>query len=130
MKSFTWDSDINISATNKTTPQQYFVETTDFSISVPCFNVTAADFDSTVTATSSAATVTSTSTSNSSNGLSKGAIAGIAVGTIVGSLAIVGVAAFVLLKKRRAASDGSNIQMQEGVSKRGADGASVASTSH
>ncbi|KAJ4392279.1 hypothetical protein N0V93_005904 [Gnomoniopsis smithogilvyi] len=108
----------------------YFVETTDFSISVPCFNVTAADFDSTVTATTSAATVTATGSSSSSNGLSKGAIAGIAVGTIVGSLAIVGAAAFVLLKKRRSLSEGANMQLQEDLSKRAGDATSVASTSH
>ncbi|KAH8780986.1 hypothetical protein F5883DRAFT_483778 [Diaporthe sp. PMI_573] len=86
------------------------VEAADFSAQVPCFNVTSADFDSgdaTATETVAAATVTPTaaaSSSSGSGGLSKGAIAGIAVGTIVGSLAVVGAFAFMLLKRRRSAS--------------------------
>lgn len=107
---------------------QYFVETADFSAQVPCFNVTAENFDSSTTASSAAATATSpSSSSGSSSGLSKGAIAGVAVGTVVGSLAVVGAFAFMLLKKRRSGA-ASNIAMQEGVAKRAADGASVAST--
>lgn len=118
------------------------VEAADFSAQVPCFNVTSADFDSgdaTATETVAAATVTptsgasSSSSSGSGSGLSKGAIAGIAVGTIVGSLAVVGAFAFMLLKRRRsssaaaAASDvpAHGAQMKQ----RGGDVASV-STGH
>ncbi|KAF3770594.1 hypothetical protein M406DRAFT_66997 [Cryphonectria parasitica EP155] len=107
----------------------YFVEASDFSVQVPCFNVTAESFDSTVTATSSAATVTSTSSSSSgSSGLSKGAIAGIAVGTIVGSLAIVGAAAFMLFKKRKTGATPSDAPMQLGMTKKVPDTGSVIST--
>ncbi|KAJ0107655.1 hypothetical protein J7T55_010260 [Diaporthe amygdali] len=86
------------------------VEAADFSAQVPCFNVTAADFDSgdaTATETVASATVTPTSataSSSGSGGLSKGAVAGIAVGTIVGSLAVVGAFAFMLLKRRRSSA--------------------------
>lgn len=69
----------------------------------------------------------SSSSSGGSGGLTKGAIAGIAVGTIVGSLAVVGVVAFMLLKKRKSGA-GSAIPMQDGVAKRSGDGGSIAST--
>ncbi|KAG8157033.1 hypothetical protein KVR01_013023 [Diaporthe batatas] len=74
------------------------VEAADFSAQVPCFNVTSADFDS------GDAAAAETSSSSSSGGLGKGAIAGIAVGTILGSLAVVGAFAFVLLRRRRRSS--------------------------
>ncbi|PSR79721.1 hypothetical protein BD289DRAFT_442046 [Coniella lustricola] len=107
----------------------YFVEDSDFSTSIPCFNVTAESFGSTVTTTASVATVTSTSLSKSSNssGLSKGAISGIAVGTIIGSLAIVGAVAFTLLKKRRDGTTKQGMPMEQDVSKNGGDASSVAS---
>lgn len=99
--------------------------------------MTAADFDSgdaTATETVAAATVTPTSGSSSSGsgGLSKGAIAGIAVGTIIGSLAVVGAFAFMLLKRRRssAAAAESAMPAQAGPMKqREGDVASV-STGH
>lgn len=99
--------------------------------------MTSADFDSgdaTATETVAAATVTPTSASSGSGGgLSKGAIAGIAVGTIVGSLAIVSAFAFMLLKRRRssaAAAAGSDVPTQAGPMKqREGDVASV-STGH
>lgn len=100
--------------------------------------MTSADFDSgdaTATETVAAATVTPTSASSSGSGggLSKGAIAGIAVGTIVGSLAVVGAFAFMLLKRRRssaAAAAGSDVPAQAGPMKqREGDVASV-STGH
>lgn len=94
-------------------PQQYFVETTDFDLQVPCFNVTAESFDSTVTSTVAVATATSVSSSGGSSSLSKGAIAGIAVGTIVGSLSIVGAAAYMLLKKRKNNTVSDQTQGQE-----------------
>lgn len=106
--------------------KQYFVEAADFDVQVPCFNVTAADFDSTVTATASSVTTTATAASNSSNGLSKGDIAGIAVGTILGSLSIVAAAAYVMFKKRKtaaAAVDRNQVEML----KRNNDAGSVAS---
>ncbi|KAI4604128.1 hypothetical protein KJ359_000256 [Pestalotiopsis sp. 9143b] len=87
-----------------------FVEDADFDLSVPCFNVTASEFDSgsSTTTASSSPTATSTSesdssssSSSSSSGISTGAKAGIAVGTIVGSLGIVALFAFFFLRRRR-----------------------------
>ncbi|KAH6638580.1 hypothetical protein BKA67DRAFT_588877 [Truncatella angustata] len=87
-----------------------FVEAADFTLSVPCFNVTAEDFvggvetttvSPSATATSTTSPSTSSSSSSSSDGLSTGAKAGIAVGVIVASLAIVGAFAFAFLRKRK-----------------------------
>lgn len=92
---------------------QTFVEDEDFTGQIPCFNVTAAEFESEgdTTTTGSVATATSTSStsgassassaSSSSSGLSAGAKAGIAVGVIagVGSLAAIGI--FLYARKRR-----------------------------
>lgn len=87
-----------------------FVEDADFDLSVPCFNVTASEFDSgssTTSGSSPSATSTSqsdsssSSSSSSSSGISTGAKAGIAVGTIVGSLGIVALFAFFFLRRRR-----------------------------
>ncbi|KAL2289438.1 hypothetical protein FJTKL_01728 [Diaporthe vaccinii] len=119
------------------------VEAADFTAQVPCFNVTAADFDSgdaTTTETVAGATATPTSAASSSSGsgggggLSKGAIAGIAVGTIVGSLAVVSAFAFMLLKRRKssaaAAAAEAGVAAQAGPMKqREGDVASV-STGH
>lgn len=81
------------------------VEAADFSAQVPCFNVTSAEFDSgDATATATVTPTSAASSSSGSGGLSKGAIAGIAVGTIVGSLAVVGAFAFMLLKRRRSSA--------------------------
>jgi Na+/H+-translocating membrane pyrophosphatase len=71
-----------------------FVEATDFNASVPCLNVTSPSF-------SLSNDTTAAASSSSSDGLSTGAKAGIAVGTVVGSLAIVGIAAFVLLRNKK-----------------------------
>ncbi|KAK7909256.1 hypothetical protein PG985_015134 [Apiospora marii] len=79
-----------------------FVEAKDFTLSVPCFNVTTSDFNpppktpTVVGGASSPASVAS-----SAGGLTAGEKAGIAVGTIVGSFAIVGLLAFKLLRKKR-----------------------------
>ncbi|CAN8098348.1 unnamed protein product [Discula destructiva] len=111
-----------------------FVEAADFSVQVPCFNVTAVDFDSgdataTATAITTATATAAASSSSGSNSLSKGAIAGIAVGTIVGSLAIVGAFAFILLKKRRSANAASASTQQPEMAKRpDADATSIATT--
>ncbi|KAL7629232.1 hypothetical protein AAE478_000752 [Parahypoxylon ruwenzoriense] len=91
-----------------------FVETKDFSIQVPCFNITASDFNapgssststpapSATGANAEASTAPNPSTSSSSgDGLSGGAKAGIAVGVIVASLAIVAGIAFVVLRRRK-----------------------------
>lgn len=112
-----------------TTPEtdvdkQYFVQATDFSVSVPCFNVTSDDFNLPVPA--SATPAASTASGSSSNGLTTGAIAGIAVGTIVGSLSIVAAAAFLLFRKRKTAAQTQG-QDQPAMSKRNAETGSMAS---
>ena len=90
---------ISTKLTNKPPlPAQTFVEDKDFGLQVPCFNVTSEDFG---TAPSASPSVSAAPASSSPDGLSGGAKAGIAVGTIVGSLAVVGVIAFLLLRKRR-----------------------------
>ncbi|KAF2630897.1 hypothetical protein BU25DRAFT_387168 [Macroventuria anomochaeta] len=74
-----------------------FVETINFSIKVPCFNVTSDDFNApTPSATSQLATP---GLSSSGGGLSTGAKAGIAVGSIVGGLAILGAVGFFLWRR-------------------------------
>ncbi|KAI8960127.1 hypothetical protein F5Y11DRAFT_349797 [Daldinia sp. FL1419] len=91
-----------------------FVEPKDMKIQPPCFNVTTGEFDSgspTSTSTPAPSTTNAASDENeapsnpgsgsSGDGLSAGAKAGIAVGVIVASLAIVGVIAFVLLRRRK-----------------------------
>ncbi|KAI1382296.1 hypothetical protein F4677DRAFT_401556 [Hypoxylon crocopeplum] len=96
-----------------------FVELQDFTTNPPCFNVTASDFnsgDSSSTSTASpvpsatgaaseetpvTSNTAASSSSSSGDGLSGGAKAGIAVGVIVASLAIVGAVAFVVLRRRK-----------------------------
>ncbi|KAI1470178.1 uncharacterized protein F4812DRAFT_457570 [Daldinia caldariorum] len=88
-----------------------FVEAKDMTIQPPCFNVTATGFesgDSSSTSTPAASATNAVSDSNvapssgsAGDGLSGGAKAGIAVGVIVASLAIVGAIAFVLLRRRK-----------------------------
>ncbi|KAI1146432.1 hypothetical protein F4825DRAFT_195393 [Nemania diffusa] len=82
-----------------------FVEAADFTIQVPCFNVTASDFDSGDSSTTTASqpdntSATDDSSSGSSNGLSKGATAGIAVGVVVASLLVIGAVAFFVFRRR------------------------------
>ncbi|KAI1780100.1 hypothetical protein F4818DRAFT_165450 [Hypoxylon cercidicola] len=92
-----------------------FVESQDFEENPPCFNVTASDFNSGDSSSSSSPTPSATSattdgaantvdqvSSSSGDGLSAGAKAGIAVGVIVASLAVVGIIAFVVLRRRKA----------------------------
>ncbi|KAI0382021.1 hypothetical protein F5Y04DRAFT_253845 [Hypomontagnella monticulosa] len=92
-----------------------FVE--KLSVAAVCFNATASDFNlpassasgsaSTPSATAGSDTTAATNppapaaASSSGDGLSTGAKAGIAVGVVVASLAIVGAVAFVVLRKRR-----------------------------
>ncbi|KAL8377127.1 hypothetical protein RB595_008005 [Gaeumannomyces hyphopodioides] len=78
-----------------------FVDTAAFKSNIPCFNVTSEEF---VTPQGSSPSP-STTENASAGGLSTGAIAGIAVGTIVGSLAVVGLIAFLVFKKRRGNND-------------------------
>ncbi|KAI0906971.1 hypothetical protein F4823DRAFT_604915 [Ustulina deusta] len=88
-----------------------FVEPADFSIQVPCFNITSSDFDSPEPSSTATAgqpddtgvtdnSTSNTSSSNSNEGLSTGAIAGIAVGVVVASLLVIGVVAFVVFRRR------------------------------
>ncbi|TLD34021.1 hypothetical protein PspLS_01104 [Pyricularia sp. CBS 133598] len=76
-----------------------YVETSVFKTAIPCFNVTSDEFAAPETTNNP---VVPAANSPSSAGLTTGAIAGIAVGTIVGSLAVVGVVAFLVFRKRRA----------------------------
>ncbi|KAI1734977.1 hypothetical protein F4680DRAFT_462006 [Xylaria scruposa] len=83
-----------------------FVEAADFTAQVPCFNITSSDFN-TPEPSSPAANDKPNDTGDadnsnpsSSGGLTKGATAGIAVGVILASLLVIGVVAFVILRKR------------------------------
>ncbi|CAK7226916.1 hypothetical protein SBRCBS47491_006390 [Sporothrix bragantina] len=107
-----------------------FVDADDFTGQIPCFNVTASDFDSEGSSTTTAAGTTatkasgatttaaagagqttaasssdsssdSTTSSSKSGGLSGGAKAGIAVGSIAGAAIIVALGFFIYARKRR-----------------------------
>src|SRR5690242_3352015 len=92
----------------QTNPHQTFVETIDFSIKVPCFNVTSDDFNA-PTPSSSGSTPSNTnlsasesdtpSQSSGGGGLSTGAKAGIAVGAVIGGLAILGAIGFFFWRR-------------------------------
>ncbi|KAI0551717.1 hypothetical protein F4679DRAFT_122675 [Xylaria curta] len=79
-----------------------FVEAADFTAQVPCFNITADDFNSPEPSSPAANDTGDADNSNPSPSgkLSTGATAGIAVGVILTSLLIIGVAAFAILRKR------------------------------
>ncbi|KAK6062643.1 hypothetical protein SCUP515_13165 [Seiridium cupressi] len=96
-----------------------FVENTVFTLTVPCFNVMSKSFvggveTATVAPSATAAATGSSSTPNSQysssspsstgDGLYTGAKAGIAVGVVVASLAIVGAIAFTSLRKRNSSA--------------------------
>ncbi|KAI1271692.1 hypothetical protein F5Y07DRAFT_339588 [Xylaria sp. FL0933] len=89
-----------------------FVEPADFSVQVPCFNVTYSDFDLPEPSPSSTAgQPDDTDSSNSGDGLSGGEIAGIAVGAVVASLLIIGGLGFIVFRRRRTrASDDDQTQ--------------------
>ncbi|RFU27261.1 hypothetical protein B7463_g9081, partial [Scytalidium lignicola] len=108
-----------------------FVNDADFTLQVPCFNVTASDFVAGVATTSSVPAATAqptspaatagtasdnnsqaSSSSSGGGGLSAGAKAGIAVGTILGSFAIVGALAFALLRKRKSTTSDQEAMAQ------------------
>ncbi|KAK8091860.1 hypothetical protein PG997_002221 [Apiospora hydei] len=87
-----------------------FVEAKDFTLSAPCFNVTASDFSLAgpsgtpqpkTPADEGGASTTASAAHSAGGGLTTGEKAGIAVGTIVGSFAVVGILAFMLLRKKR-----------------------------
>ncbi|TLS23431.1 uncharacterized protein PpBr36_06514 [Pyricularia pennisetigena] len=100
-----------------------YVETSLFKTAIPCFNVTSDEFTAPETSSTPVAPATN---SQSSAGLTTGAIAGIAVGTIVGSLAVVGAIAFFVFKKRRSGA-ASNAETVLPVSKNNMETASVSS---
>ncbi|KAF1950748.1 hypothetical protein CC80DRAFT_226008 [Byssothecium circinans] len=84
-----------------------FVETKNFNKQVPCFNVTSDEFDAPTPTASSGAAATSASSFQSSSpsgggGLSGGAKAGIAVGSIIGGLALIGAIGFFLWRRGKA----------------------------
>ncbi|KAI0401689.1 hypothetical protein F4802DRAFT_600848 [Xylaria palmicola] len=92
-----------------------FVEASDFTVQVPCFNVTSSGFnapESSSSATTDTSEDTDTDTaqkSNSSGGLTTGATAGIAVGVTVASLLVIGVVAFVVFRRKgKKSSDDEN----------------------
>ncbi|KAK7512471.1 uncharacterized protein IWZ02DRAFT_87093 [Phyllosticta citriasiana] len=78
-----------------------FVEASAFTQQVPCFNVTASTFGSPSSSSTSSATSSASASAASKSSLSGGDKAGIAVGSIVGGLAIIGAGLFWLLRKRR-----------------------------
>ncbi|RYP57932.1 hypothetical protein DL769_009202 [Monosporascus sp. CRB-8-3] len=89
-----------------------FVDIKDFDIQVPCFDVKASEFnlpkddsgsDSATTEPSASGEVNAENSGDFGSGLTSGAKAGIAVGVIVASLAVVGAVAFVVLRKRKSA---------------------------
>ncbi|RWA13094.1 hypothetical protein EKO27_g2013 [Xylaria grammica] len=94
--------------------RQTFVEAADFSVQVPCFNVTSSDFNlpessSTPSADTPENTGAASSSSNPNGGLTTGAIAGIAVGVVVASLLVIGAVAFVVFRRRNSqAPDNEN----------------------
>ncbi|KAI5862077.1 hypothetical protein GGS23DRAFT_597701 [Durotheca rogersii] len=86
------------------------VETESFNFVPSCFNVTASTFNTPTTSSTPApsseagganADAQTPTASSGGDGLSAGAKAGIAVGVIVASLAIVGAVAFAVLRKRK-----------------------------
>lgn len=91
------------------TSSQTFVDAADFDIQTPCFNVTSEEFG--LPTPSSAPNPDADndnvdadaheSSSASGGGLSKGATAGVAVGTIVGSLSVVGLIAWFVFLRRK-----------------------------
>ncbi|EXJ94883.1 hypothetical protein A1O1_00001 [Capronia coronata CBS 617.96] len=107
-----------------------FVSTSQFDVSVPCFNATTEDFtisdndssdddSSDGTSTSSSASSSTTSSSSSSSGLSGGAIAGIVVGVVAGVIIIAGLVFYgwrrdkQLKRLRRAENNLRNIKWDE-----------------
>lgn len=86
------------------TVRQTFVAPQDFTIQVPCFNVTSDNFNAPTPSTSSQPLATpsqAAAQNDSSGGLSGGTKAGIAVGSIIAGLAIFGAIGFFLWRRGR-----------------------------
>ncbi|KAF3940840.1 hypothetical protein ABW19_dt0205491 [Dactylella cylindrospora] len=88
------------------------VSATAFADSIPCFNVTASEFEApqtTETVVEQAPEQTSapeaTQAASSDSGLSSGQLAGIAVGSIIGASLIIGAAVFLAFRRRHAKAD-------------------------
>ncbi|KAF2259200.1 hypothetical protein CC78DRAFT_572021 [Lojkania enalia] len=95
-----------------------FVEAKDFTIQVPCFNVTSDDFNEPTPSSNPAASTSgaprssiiaptesatsSQAASSSGGGLSTGAKAGIAVGSIIGAIALISAIAFFVWRRGKA----------------------------
>ncbi|KAF4546486.1 putative tpa [Lasiodiplodia theobromae] len=120
-----------------------FVEAVAFDAQVPCFNVTASDFNSgsaSSSASSSTASATGASASSSSNdnsgsssssgGLSTSDKAGIAIGSILGGLSIIGAGIFFFLYRRRAAAKREAAAAAAAVTPKEVEEASVRSARH
>jgi len=84
-----------------------FVETRDFTTSVPCFNVTSDEFiaptpsSSNVPANTGLSSAPSAGSSGGGGGLSTGAKAGIAVGAVIAGLALFGAMGFFFWRRGR-----------------------------
>ncbi|KAK6535902.1 hypothetical protein TWF281_000153 [Arthrobotrys megalospora] len=81
------------------------VGTTAFTDTIPCFNVTASEFEPPQSTETVIQPAPEQNTASSDNGLSTGAKAGIAVGAILGASAIIGVAVFFAFRKRSQTPD-------------------------
>lgn len=92
-----------------TDKSQTFVETINFSIRVPCFNVTSDGFNAPTpslsgstpsnTGLSASQSAAPSQSSGGGGGLSAGAKAGIAVGAVIGGLSILGAVGFFLWRR-------------------------------
>ncbi|KAF2683347.1 hypothetical protein K458DRAFT_368573 [Lentithecium fluviatile CBS 122367] len=89
-----------------------FVETTKFTAQVPCFNVTSEEFDAPTPTPSTAGVPSPTGLTSqepsaesaaSYAGLSTGAKVGIAMGSVIGGLALIGVVAFFVWRRGKTA---------------------------
>ncbi|KAH7348228.1 hypothetical protein BKA66DRAFT_516680 [Pyrenochaeta sp. MPI-SDFR-AT-0127] len=87
-----------------------FVETKDFTIQVPCFNVTSDNFAAPTPSSTStpsggglSASPTPSAAASSGGGLSTGAKAGIAVGAVIAGLALFGAIGFFLWRRGKTA---------------------------
>ncbi|KAK6362693.1 hypothetical protein TWF730_000149 [Orbilia blumenaviensis] len=81
------------------------VGATAFSGTIPCFNVTASEFEAPQSTETVIQPAPEPVASSSDSGLSTGAKAGIAVGSILGASAIIGVAVFFAFRKRSQPAD-------------------------
>lgn len=94
-----------------TVQEQTFVEAADMTVNPPCFNVTSEEFITPTPSTTSTflssptaglSGPASSAPSASSSKLSKGSIAGIVIGSLIGALAFIGAVAFFWFKRGKA----------------------------